>query len=367
MGNVNGVRVRWLTLPHKIRLRRTTVAALGATALLAVTAGSAAAHTTQLSHPRAAHLAFSYNEINALDCPSTKQCTALTPSGKQVTFNPTHGGKVISAKLFSDTLDETFALDCASTHVCVAATSRGEVVGFNPRSQSKPKYRATLQGATYQTSVTCPSKSLCVLDSYQAEGYLNPAKGSSLVSNGFAANQTGANPTATCISTVFCLGSNGNSGIVYTFNPRSPGSAKTITLTSTPAVSQILCPTSRQCTALAAYHGGYGLGMMTFNPHKVGTKPKVYGVSSSSMGDIACASKTYCIGAGYDYGVYVYDTKTHKHKFAALTYNGPETVAALACPSKSVCVAIFGNGKKAVFNPAKPPKTLKVKPLTKAA
>jgi hypothetical protein len=284
-----------------------------------------------------------------------------------VTFNPTHGGKVISAKIFSDTLDVTFALDCASSHLCVAADSRGDVVGFNPRSKGKPKYKATLAGASYQVSVACASKALCVLDSYQAEGHLNPAKGSTLVSNSFAANQTGANPTATCLSTTFCIGSNGNSGIIYTFNPRSPASAKTITLTSTPAVGQIRCPTSTQCTALAAYHNGLGLGMMTFNPHKLGTKPKVHGVSGSTMGDIACASKTYCIGAGYDYGVYVYDTATHKHKFAALTYNGPETVAALTCPSKSVCVVIFANGKKSVFNPAKPPKMLKISKLTKAA
>jgi hypothetical protein len=367
MRNVNGVRVRWLTLPRRVRLCRTTVAALGATALLAVTAGAAAAHTTEVPHA-GTHIAFSSNEVNALDCPTTKRCTALTPSGRQVMFNPTHGGKVIAAKLFSDTVDETFALDCASAHLCVAADSRGAVVGFNPaRAQTKPKYTATLQGASYQTSVACPSKSLCVLDSYQAEGHLNPAKGSPLVSNDFSANQNGANPTTTCISTVFCLGSNGNTGIVYTFNPRSPGSAKTITLTSTPAVGQIRCPTSTQCTALAAYHDGLGLGMMTFNPHKLGTKPKVHGVSDSSMGDIACASKTYCIGGGYDYGVYIHDTKTHKHKFAALTYDGRQTVAALACPSKSECVAIFGDGKKAVFNPAKPPKKLKVEALTKAA
>jgi hypothetical protein len=347
--------------------RRTAVAALGATALLAVTAGGAAAHPAGVSQARSAHVAFSYNEVNALACPTTKQCTALTPTGRQVTFDPTRGGEVTSTKLFSNTLDETYALDCASVHLCVAADSSGDLVGFNPRARTKPKYRATLQGASYQTSVACPSKSLCVLDSYQAEGRLNPAKKSSLVSSSFAANQNGANPTATCISTAFCLGSNGNTGILYTFNPRSPGSARTVTLTSTPAVGQIRCPTSTRCTALAAYHDGLGLGMMTFNPHKPSTKPKVYGVSDSSMGDIACASKTYCIGGGYDYGVYVYDTKTHKHKFAALTYGGTQTVAALACPSKSVCVVILGNGKKAVFNPAKPPKKLKVVGLKKAA
>jgi hypothetical protein len=367
MRDVDRSGARWLIRPRTISLRRTAMATLGAIALLAVTAGAAAGHAAAVQHPRATGVAFSYNEVNALDCPSTTQCTALTSSGKQVTFNPTRGDKVVSAKLFSDTLDETFALDCASTHLCVAADSRGAVVGFNPRAKTKPKYTVTLQGASYQTSVTCPSKSLCVLDSYQAEGYLNPAKGSSLVSNAFAANQNGANPTASCVSATFCVGSNGNSGLVYTFNPRSPGSAKTTTISSTPAVGQIQCPTSTQCTALAAYHGDYGLGMMTFNPRKIGTKPKVHGISESSMGDIACASKTYCIGGGYDYGVYIYDTKTHKHKFAALTYDGPETVAALACPSKSVCVAIFANGKKAVFNPAKPPKKLKALALTTKA
>jgi hypothetical protein len=367
MRNGYGGRSRWLALPRMIGLRRSAVAARGATALRADTAGTAAAHTTEVSRARTAHVAFSYSEVNALACPSTKQCTAITPAGKQVTFNPTHAGKVTSVKLFSNTLDEAFALDCASVHLCVAADSAGDVVGFNPRATTKPKYTATLQGASYQTGVSCPSKSLCVLDSYQAEGYLNPAKGSSLVSNSFSANQNGADPTLTCLSTTFCLGSNGISGIVYTFNPRSPASAKTTTLTSTPAVGQIRCPTSTQCTALAAYHDGYGLGMMTFAPHKIGTKPKVHGVSDSSMGDIACASKTYCIGGGYDYGVYVYDTKTHKHKFAALTYDGPQTVAALACPSKSVCVVIYADGKKSVFNPAKPPKKLKVVALKKAA
>jgi hypothetical protein len=372
MRNINGGRVRWLTLSRGIRLCRTAVAALGVTALLAVIAGAgagaAAAHPTQAAPGRTAEVAFSYSELNALACPSTKQCTALTPTGRQVTFNPRHAGKVISTKLFSGTVDETFALDCATVHLCVAADSTGVVVGFNPKhAQGKPKYTTTLQGASYQTSVACPTRALCVLDSYQAEGHLNPAKGSSLVSNTFAANQNAVNATATCISTKFCVGSNGNNGFIYTFNPRSPASAKTITFTSTPAVGQIVCPTSTQCTALAAYHDGLGLGMMTFNPHKPGTKPKVHGVSSSTMGDIACASKTYCIGGGPDYGVYVYDTKTHKHKFAALNYSGTQIVAALACPSKSVCVAVFGDGKKAVFNPAKPPKKLKVEALSKAA
>jgi hypothetical protein len=367
MRNVNGGRTQWLKLPHNIRLYRATAAAVGVTALLAATAGAANAHATQVRPARAAGIAFSYNELNALSCPSTKQCTAVTPTGWQVTFNPTHGGKVITVRILSDTVYPAYSIDCPSTHVCVAADARGDVVVFNPTHRTKPKYTATLTGASYQTSVACPSTSLCVLDSYQAEGYLNPTKRGTMVSNSFGANQNGANPTTTCVSTSFCLGSNGNTGIIYTYNPRSPSKAKTVTLTSTPAVSQIICPTRTQCTSLAAFHDSLGLGMMTFNPRKIGTKPKVHGVSSSSMGDIACASKTYCIGGGYDYGVYIYDTATHKHKFAALTYDGSATVAALACPSKSVCVAIYGDGKKSVFNPAKPPKNLKVKPLSKAA
>ncbi|HTW21319.1 MAG TPA: hypothetical protein VME70_14035, partial [Mycobacteriales bacterium] len=214
------------------RARGLTVAALGVTTLLAM-CGAAGAHPAAAVRGSTARVAFSYDEVNALSCPSTKQCTALTPAGGQVTFNPTHGGKVITAKLFSDTLDETYAIKCPSRHLCVAADARGDVVGFNPtRAKAKPRYRATLQGASYQTSVACPTASECVLDSWQAEGYLNPAKGSSLVSNTFGANQNGANPTATCTSTTFCVGSNGNTGIIYTFNPRSPGKAKTTTLTS---------------------------------------------------------------------------------------------------------------------------------------
>jgi hypothetical protein len=85
------------------------------------------------------------------------------------------------------------------------------------------------------------------------------------------------------------------------------------------------------------------------------------------MSDIACASKTNCIGAGYDVGVYIYDTKTHKHRFAAPPYSEQDPVAVLACPSKSVCVAIFDDGKKAVFNPAKRPRKLKIEGLAKKA
>jgi hypothetical protein len=329
----------------------------------------ASANASSLRHPSAL---FGTNEIVGMACPSVKQCTVLTSAGVQVTFNPVHGGKLIAAKLFSDTESESFALDCATESLCVAADSTGVVVGFDPRHEkAKPKYTTTLSNASYQTSVACPTKSLCVLDSYQAEGYLNPAKRSTFVSNAFAANQNGGNPTTTCLSNTFCLGSNGNGSLVYTYNPRSPAKAKTTTLTSTLEVGQISCPTSKQCTALAAYDDGSGagsnLGMFTFNPHKLGTKPKVHDVSESSMGVIACASKTYCIGGGYDAGAYIYDTKTHKHKFAALPDTLQTTIAALACPSKSMCIATLEDGKKAVFNPAKRPKKLKVEGLTKKA
>jgi hypothetical protein len=315
---------------------------------------------------------FGSNDVVAMACASVKQCTVLTSAGKQVTFNPMHGGKLIAAKLFSDTESESFSLDCATKSLCVAADSSGVVIGFDPRHEkAKPKYTTTLANASYQTSAACPTRSLCVLDSYQAEGHLNPAKKSTLVSNAFAANQNGANPTTTCLSSKFCLGSNGNNGFIYTYNPRSPGNAKTTTFTNTLEVGQISCATNKQCTALAAYDDGSGagsnLGMFTFNPHKLGTKPKVHGVSDSSMGAIACASKTYCIGGGYDAGVYIYDTKTHKHKFAALPDTLQTTIAGLACPSKSVCIATLEDGKKAVFDPAKRPKRLKVEALTKKA
>jgi hypothetical protein len=365
MRRIDGVRVPRLAVSRGVSCA--LVAMVGTATLLAVPA-AADAHTATDRHVRAA-IGFDQNEVNPLSCPSAKQCTALTPTGEQVTFNPTHGGKVITARLFPATENARLALDCVSTTLCVAVDGSGVVVGFDPkRKNAKPKYTTTLTGASYQTSVSCPSKSLCVFDSYQAEGYINPSKKSSMVSNSFAANQTGANPSATCISTTYCVGSNGNSGLVYTFNPKAPAKAKSTTITSTPAVGEISCTSGKQCTAVTAFHGDYGLGVMTFNPHKVGSKPKIRGLSQSSESDIACATKTYCEVGGYDAGVYSYDTKTRRHKFSTLPYTTDSAAfAAIACPSKTECVAIMTDGKKVVLNPAKPPKVLKLKGLTKKA
>lgn len=94
--------------------------------------------------------------LNALDCPSPDQCTAVDELGREVTFDPASGQASARARVAS----YTGAVACPSTTQCSARTSGGGVVTFNPTAPATAA-ATTLVSDANLTGLSCPVTSEC--------------------------------------------------------------------------------------------------------------------------------------------------------------------------------------------------------------
>lgn len=309
--------------------------------------------------PAAHALVFANGYSNELSCPAAAQCTAIDVDGTQATFNPTRAGAPIESRVIvtQSSNGEQLGLACASTRYCVAATPGGEVAVFAPARRAAALASLTVGGAAYQTAVSCPSARFCVVESYQGEISFDPAHPGSPVSASFSANANGGQPTIACPSSAQCSGTNGTSGFEYTYNPLAPAGASTVVFAATQAMSAIVCPTRTQCTALASPGSqGVGLGVLSFNPRSPG-QPRVKTITQSTLEILACPSTRLCVAGGNNEGVLVFNpVGPRKPAFVALPHG--TDVTGLACPTAAECVVLTIDGRKAAFDPARPPASL---------
>lgn len=142
------------------------VAALAlAACLAAVVVTTADAGQLRTGRLRAhAALAFANGYESQLACASANECTAITNTGLQVTFNPTRAGKLSESQTIP-TADypSTFGITCPSSARCIVADAHGEAAVFDPtRPSDAPASFLVALGSTPQAaSMSCPTTTFC--------------------------------------------------------------------------------------------------------------------------------------------------------------------------------------------------------------
>jgi hypothetical protein len=98
--------------------------------------------------------------LQALACPTTRQCTAIDGVGDEVTFDPASPGTPTPVPIDSNALDVS-AVDCPSASQCTAVDWSGQEVTFDPASPGTPA-AIQIDSGNPLMAVACPSVGLCV-------------------------------------------------------------------------------------------------------------------------------------------------------------------------------------------------------------
>ena len=292
-------------------------------------------------------------------CPSATQCTAVDDSGREVTFNPSSPGTLISGPVAIDpffpggTPDAASAgiLACPSTTQCTAVDINGGVGTFNPRSPGSPVSGEVTSGGN--VGVACPSATQCteVNDGTftDTEGAgattfdpASPGIDSAITSEIFPSEPDA--PSIDCPTTSQCTATVGSrSDFMVTFNPSSPDPP--IASFTGPIGRNPACPTAAQCTTVTSDQE------ITFNPTSPGTPapvlidPAASTDASQGLRSIACPFTTKCVAVDYGGRAFEGNPQT-SDAWATQPIDGPNSLTDVACAADGQCVAVDVSGQR---------------------
>jgi hypothetical protein len=215
-----------------------------------------------------------------------------------------------------------------------------------PAAWSGP-LRVDLSGGTTLTAVACPSINQCVaVDNEGRIVTFDPAAPQTAAAVSVAPGQLLS--SVACPSTSRCVavgpGAYTQDGAVVVFDPAAPAGA---TVTSFPAFltpTVVACPAVDQCTVASNY------SVFTFDPAAPVISPAIL---ASGLTALACPSTALCV-AGYGAGaVATFDPA--QPGAATLTAGvGSAAISGIACPLPNQCTAVDNNGREQTFAPDDP-------------
>jgi hypothetical protein len=169
----------------------------------------------------------------ALACPTSSQCTAVDPSGREFTFNPlvagtTTTGVVDHASFCGHDCPEGYvnAVACPSIRQCTAVDDAGREVTFDPTASANQtvtsiqEYPVIYRGFN---ALACPSIKQCTAIDAEHEVTFDPAAPGSRTTA--TIDSTGSLNSLSCPSPAQCTAVDGYGGVEVTFDPNSPASA----------------------------------------------------------------------------------------------------------------------------------------------
>jgi hypothetical protein len=148
-----------------------------------------------------------------------------------------------------------------------------------------------------------------------------------------------------CPSTRLC-GAVGDSGLLVTFDPRTPRRARVSTIDALHSLFGIDCPSAAQCTA-----SGNPGRELTFDPSSLRRLGPRLLLPGSDYTTVACAGRRRCVVAAGGQVVSFDPLHPGRHVSARLPTGN---IARIACPSPRECVAIDYVGGEVTFDPREP-------------
>jgi hypothetical protein len=244
--------------------------------------------------------------VRSLACPSVSQCTAVGGfggAGQEMTFNPSAPGIPRPAPIYTATGYSHGAkggVSCPSVSECIAlAPSGGQEVTFDPASPIQQTHAQMDSAQSRFYGVSCPSVMQCTAFDFHSAITFNPLSPSHTVRTPVGPTRKVANFAwggASCPSVTQCTVS--EVGAEQTFNPRSTQPTASL-LSGTIGITDLVCPTIHQCTALSGYPTVRGI--VTFDPRSPG-RPKLITIdpgsgSGPNLTSISCPSSSQCTAA----------------------------------------------------------------------
>jgi hypothetical protein len=312
-----------------------------AVAALALTGWCSPAASAALSSPLAFGGATRADArgLVSLSCASARLCVGVDSSGRAVTSTrPTDGAVAWRTETISGPAGpvQLTKISCPSTRLCVAIDASDDVVSSTDPGVSAPLWRVAHIGnlhpplAPILTDIACPTGSLCVVTDDAGDVITSPDP----------AGQ--AEWTVSHIdqgTTYECVHYDGTQGGCQ------------------PALESVTCPSQSRCVALDQS----GNELSSNEPTGGAEAWQAIGGFNNDPGDAfwglqACALSLCLTAQNYDSGIYAHSLTELPAALPAFIVGG--SVSALTCPSASLCLAgdyaSKGTGPAHLYVSAKP-------------
>jgi hypothetical protein len=281
--------------------------------------------------------------LNALSCPSDKECVAVDSHGSELVFDPqlpispgpmkVDGGQVLGG------------VSCPAATQCTAVDRNGDEVTFNPGSPGNP-VPVPIDGHTNLSALACPATTQCTtVDVGGTEATFAPGSSASPNVDGIDTGGGGIFGVA-CTALDQCTAVDGH-GQEVTFNPQSPGSPSPAVIDGGHALNAVVCPTRTICTAVDDIGRA-----VTFAPQSPGGATASFIDSGHGLQALACPSGQQCTAIDDRGAEVTFNPAAPGHPVVHTIDRVPDTD--LACPTVSQCTAVDGSGDEVTFNPLSP-------------
>lgn len=351
---------RSLRRDPRMLLRTALTPALSA--LFVLVGGTAQAHVSSLRWQRPVAVDRQGGGLRAISCPSVRLCVAIDAQGYVVT-STAPAGQVSAWRRTSARLDLSSsdpvpsAIDCPSMRLCVVADDHDLFVSSKPQGGAYSWSSVSIDPGAGVTSVSCPSRSLCVAvdDRGDVLATTTPTGAASAWSSArvdpAADHELRLIQAVSCPSTAFCVAADEQDNVLISSDPAGVAATWRIVPVPVDAVeggelADVSCPSSHLCVAV---DGGSGEILSSTDPSgpskawRIGARISPAGEENDegSLDFVYCAFTTLCIAADNLGHVY---TSTHPTAGAWAWSATAFELADVSCPSKSMCVAVQGDG-----------------------
>lgn len=298
------------------------------------------------------------NNLDGVACPLVSECVAVDTGGMEITFSPASPS---GAKAFpiSDPFDELTAVACPASTQCTTLDSDGELT-FNPTAPTAATPVTVEAGGNATTAIACVSTTQCTaVDGNGEETTFNPVSPARVL-KAYLMDPDSLSGVS-CPSRTQCTAvDQGRSEV--TFDPLSPGKPKLVRVDERGAdgaeLADVACPTVRVCIAVDNYGNE-----IRFNPHSAASSARSAAVDASGTVDaVACPAVSRCTaidGSGKEVTFPVANFYQPVPVAIDTAHNGG--LVAIACPTVKLCVAVDYLGYAVVGAPEGAPESVAIK------
>jgi hypothetical protein len=298
-----------------------------------------------------------------LSCPSTAQCTVIDSNGREVTFNPTSPGHPTPVTV--DASGYLIWLACPTTQLCTGVDDHNDAVTFDPQNPV-PRSVNLVPGEHTVAGLACTSASQCTATDHEGAVTFDPATGvvlarMTLGTGAYSGNRPLACPTSMQCTTVEEVQRNGSpAGGVTTFNPFTGNILSSTTVVADRALVAIACVNEHQCIVVGPIDEP-----ITFDPLNptVTIAGNVHSALAarretlSELTDVACPASNQCTalaGQPVTFDPLVTATGGSISTTVVDEVRANGRLVAVACPSETQCTAVEERGGEVTFDPAHP-------------
>ena len=316
--------------------------ALGAGASGPVT-GAIESSTTPTAGPQAWALtdADPGTVIDDIACPSVALCVAVDSDGAVlVSTTPAKASSWTEARV--DGGRSLQAISCPSVKLCVAVDNFGGVLASTSPAGGRKLWHRTATPLTSLSSVSCPSAKLCLAADQGSGKLIVATKPGSVTAVWRAAQPSSGASSVYCESASLCLSTtsstNGSPGIQTSSSAANPSSWKANA--SGQAFTRMACASSSDCIAVNGSASAPRTTTDASGASAAWQALTIAGDGDNGLAAIACPSTSLCVTGDDNGRVLTFDPATGRpRKVTTATLDLGANVGAIACPTAQQCVA----------------------------